>query len=176
MGMTVSFSECERDGVYYPSAYTGQSLDAARYNTAHDYKGGIRALADLMGVSHNTLTHKVNPNTATHHLTQEEGVRMMELTGNVAMLHAQAARLGFVVQPATPAAGDGSPLDVLAHWLACVADVSKATADGLSDGRRPSINDVRRVEDAALEVQSALGHVVGMMRARMRKPADGGAA
>ena len=66
----------------------------AIYHTVHGYPGGVVALAARMGVSPNTLTHKANPNNATHHLHPAELVAMQQLSGNAAVLHAMAAALG----------------------------------------------------------------------------------
>lgn len=41
----------------------------AAYLIAHKHPGGVRVLAERMGVSANTLQNKLNPNNTTHHLT-----------------------------------------------------------------------------------------------------------
>ena len=54
-------------------------LDAA-YHTAHAYPGGVPALAQRMGMSQNTLAHKVSLANETHHLSLREAVAMQEVS------------------------------------------------------------------------------------------------
>ena len=73
------------------------NITDAVYNSVHNYPGGATALAPRIGIkSPAVLNSKVNPNTETHHITLEEAVRVMEITGDYSILHAINARLGKV--------------------------------------------------------------------------------
>lgn len=72
-------------------------IDAA-YKTVHEYPhGGSAALAARMGFkSVALLNNKVNKTATAHHLRLDEAVSIMELTGDHAIVHAIAYRLGGV--------------------------------------------------------------------------------
>lgn len=147
----------------------GQDVLDAAYHLAHGYPGGISALALRMGVSDNTLTHKVNPNNTTHHLGLREAVAMQALTGNAAILHAMADALGYTCARATPDQSEGDPLDTTMRLQWAHADLVRATADAVraGDGRVTS-NQLRRAEHDAQELIACVGHTLAMLRARMR--------
>ena len=64
-------------------AMRGLDVADAAYHTAHDFPGGVPALAQRMAMSANTLAHKVGLNNTTHHLTLREATAMQEVTGDV---------------------------------------------------------------------------------------------
>lgn len=70
-------------------------LDAA-FLIAQETPGGVAALAARMGVSANTLQHKLNPNNNTHHLTLKEAVALQVVSGLPYVLYAMAAALDHV--------------------------------------------------------------------------------
>lgn len=147
----------------------GQDVLDAAYQLAHGYPGGIGALALRMGVSDNTLTHKVNPNNSTHHLSLREAVAMQSLSGNAAILHAMADALGYTCARATPDQSGGDPLDTAMRLQVAHADLVRATADALRarDGAVTS-NQLRRAEHDAQELIAAIGHTLALLRSRMR--------
>ena len=147
----------------------GQSVAYALYATAHGYPGGIGALAKAMDKSANTLTHKVNPLNDTHHLTLDEALQIVALTGNYAVLHAIAANVGHVMVRATPDTSEGEPLDSMATLQMHQADLARAVADAVRGGQGAvTANQLRRVQHHAEEAIAAIGHTVAMVRGRMR--------
>lgn len=151
----------------------GQDIQDAAYHTVHGYPGGADALAVRMGMSANTLKHKVNPHNTTHHLSLREAVTMQELSGHHAILHSMADALGYVSTRATPGDDSAPPLDVLAKLHAEIADLHMALAEALSDAGSVSINQMRRIDYHAQESIAAICNAQAMMRSRMRQMPGG---
>ncbi len=139
-------------------------LDAA-YHTVHEYPGGVAALAVRMRMSSNTLTHKVNLNNSTHHLTLREAVAMQHMSGNVAVLQAMAEALGYVCVKAKPAAS-GDPLHQVMEMTAEFADVLHAASDAISSGS-VTPNAMRRFDHQVAELQAAANALAGTLRSMM---------
>lgn len=111
-------------------------LDAA-YHTAHDFPGGVPALAQRMGgASSHVLNKKVDPRIDTHRLTLEESVKMQALTGDCRILQSMAFALNHVAipLPEAPIGGDMSLLDgfleVLQELGTFAEDFRRSWADG----------------------------------------------
>ena len=129
------------------------------------WQARLDALALRMGMSANTLTHKVNPNNTTHHLTLREAVTMQHMSGNVAVLQAMAEALGYVCVKAKPAAS-GDPLRQVMEMSAEFADVLHAASDAISAGQ-VTPNAMRRFDYRVAELQAAANAVAGTLRAMM---------
>lgn len=111
-------------------------LDAA-YHTAHDFPGGIPALAQRMGgASAHVLNKKVHPQIDTHRLTLEESVKMQAITGDCRILQSMAFALNHVAipLPESPVGSDMSLLDgfleVLEELGIFAQDFRQSWADG----------------------------------------------
>lgn len=148
----------------------GMSVSDAIYHTAHRFPGGIQALALRMGVSANTLTHKVNPNNTTHHTTVEESLTMQEFSGTPWILQAEAARLGCVVIKSVPASSH-DPHALYWQMAAQVADLQHAVADAFERG--VTGNSLRRCEGQASEAISAINNLLAALRAELPAPPKG---
>ena len=156
-----------------PDTQGGMSIEDAIYHTVHSYPGGVTALAARMGVSPSTLTHKANPNNATHHLHPRELVTLQHMSGNAAVLHAMAGALGYAVNAATPDQAGGDPVEATMRLQVAFADLIKAIADPLArckaePGKPVTGNEVRRADYYAQEVHAAIGHVLGTLRGHAR--------
>lgn len=139
----------------------------AVYHTAHGYPGGVHALAVRMGISPNTLMHKVSVNNDTHHLTLRESVTMQEITGNTAVLQAMAAALGHNCVRALPANTE-DPVSL--HWqmVAAVGDLQHAVGDAMQHG--VSKNAMRRVDGIAADAISHINNLVAALRSQVPTP------
>lgn len=147
----------------------GQDVFDAAYNTAHHYPGGVAALAVRMGMSANTLAHKVNPTNTTHHLSLREAVAMQQLSGNVTILHAMADALGYAATPISADQSGGDPVDTMMRLQSEFADLVRAVADALrSDDQYVTGNQMRRADWHAQEVAAVVGRTLSMLRSRMR--------
>jgi hypothetical protein len=109
------------------------------YRVAHDYPGGIRALAARMNKNPHVLQNKVNPNCETHHLTVEEAAQIADLTDTDDIARAFAERRNMVC--VRLAQFDGvSDMELLDLFLELetqkgewVAAIKKALSDGMLD-------------------------------------------
>ena len=151
----------------------GLSVADAIYHTVHGYPGGVSALAARMGVSANTLTHKANPNNATHHLHPQELVALQHLSGDASVLHAMAAALGFACTRALPDQAGGSAVEAVMRLQCAFADFMRAVADPLarmeSGGATWATNtELRRAAELAGDLQAEIGHMVACLRAHKR--------
>lgn len=55
-----------------PATRGGIDVRDAAYHTAHQFPGGVPAMAQRLGVNENTLAHKVSLRKDTHHLSLVE--------------------------------------------------------------------------------------------------------
>ena len=172
MRVTVSASDAlgYDAGIPAPDRVHGQDVADAAYNTAHNYPGGIAALALRMGSNANTLTAKVNQQNTTHHLSLREAVTMQHLSGNFAILHAMGDALGHACTRSTPAQHEGDPLDTIMRMQCELADFTRAIADGVRDGQGAiTSNQMRRADYHAQEAIASIGHTLAMLRGMMRR-------
>lgn len=121
----------------------------------------------------NTLTHKANPNNATHHLHPQELVALQHLSGDASVLHAMAAALGYTAQRATPDESDGDMVEASMRLQVQFADLLRAVADPLArvagNAAQPVTgNELRRAEYHAHELHAAVAHMLATLRAHTR--------
>ena len=153
-----------------PVRVPGQSVAEVAYNTVYSYPAGIQALAKRMGMSANTLAHKVNLKNTHHHLSLREAIDLQRATGNFALLKAVADELGFTASPATPAQAEGNAVETIMRMHCEYADFTRAVSDAIGDGNRNVTgNEMRRADYHGQETVAAVGHTLAMMRARLRK-------
>jgi hypothetical protein len=153
-----------------PNKLRGHDAAVAAYDTAHCYEGGVKELAKRMSVNPNTLTHKVNPENGTHHLTLRDAIEMQWQSRNFSILHAMAGELGHTCSRATPVYSVGDPLDTLVRMQVAYADFVQAMGEALL--RREggvSRNQMRKAEYMAAEVNAHVGHCLGVLRGLMRE-------
>ena len=151
----------------------GVTVEDALYHTVHGFPGGVACLAQRMGMSANTLTHKANPNNDTHHARPRELVAVQHLSGDFSVLHAMAAELGFAVYRALPAEHGGDPALAMVRVHRAVADFVSAAMEPQGE---PTRNHLRKMSAMAADLHAAIDQVVGVHRARMRPVPDGGAS
>ncbi|TXH90340.1 MAG: hypothetical protein E6Q78_05200 [Rhodoferax sp.] len=136
-------------------------LDAA-YHTAHQYKGGVHALALSMGVSGNVLQNKVNPNNTTHHLTLAEAVAMMDLADNDAILMSMAAHRGYDLMQTIPV-NTGNPVSLYWQAAAAQADFMQAASDALEHGA--TTNALRNARNRAVDAMAHMNNLLAALAA-----------
>lgn len=93
------------------------ALDRAIYDTAHDYPGGVPALAQRMAVRAGTLNNKVDSHMEGHRLNVYEALAMMLTTGDKRILYALAQELHHTCVPLGDFS-DCSDMEVLDKVLA----------------------------------------------------------
>lgn len=151
-----------------PTNTLGQDVNDALYHTVHSYPGGVAALAARLGMSPNTLTHKVNTNNSTHHLHPREVVAVMHMSGNATALHAMAAQLGYTCTAAIPDQSGGDAVEAFMQLQQAFGNLVCAVADPLARGGAVSRNEMRRAEAMAGDMHTAIGHVLASLRGHMR--------
>lgn len=148
------------------------------YQTAHDYKGGMKKLADQVGVVQGTLLHKLNPNNDTHHLTLQECIRLMEVTNNAAILHAMAAALDHNCVRQVRRRDVLPPIQAMALFQQAVGDFTAAYADPMERVEVPvhgpmtpiTTNEINRLVSRAALLMEAMGDMVATTRSLSRTP------
>lgn len=179
--LTIAIPAAHAYGADEPLPYIEPAAEVlnAAYTLAHSHPGGIQALAIRMVVSPNTLTHKVNPQNTTHHLTLREAVDMQVASGSAAILHAMADALGYVVHRATPDQADGNAVQALVHAQSQWGDFIRAAGEPVArvseEAGAVTGNELRRVEYHAQEVHASMGNVLATLR-RLLRAAPGAAA
>jgi hypothetical protein len=141
-------------------------IDAA-YHTAHDYPGGVPAVAQRMGVSANTLQHKVSLTNDTHHLTLREAVAMQEVTGDARILHAMAGALGYACVSLQTDGASGT-LEQVMYMAKEFGEVLGSVNNAVADGR-VTPNEMRDCERQAAELMAAISGVLATVRSMMPK-------
>ena len=110
----------------------------AAYDTVHEYPGGAEALGPRVAMSPKVLDSRVNPNIHSHHLSLNDAVRIMALTGDHRILRAQCRHLGYL-DPIRAVVYEGIADEQLLELVAAVhsetGDVSRSLMAALADGR-----------------------------------------
>lgn len=134
----------------------------ALWRAAHNYPhGGIDALAVRMGISVNSLAHKVKPSNLNAHCSPEEMLQICEMTGDHGAVHALACRLGYVLLP-MPELADGVDATFTVGLASAVQEfgqfISEVSAN-LADGVVTE-NELRRINKEAAEMIAAAQKLV----------------
>ena len=143
------------------ASITMSDVNDAAYRIAHQFPGGVPALAQRMGMSRNTLAHKVSLTTDTHKLALGEAVHMQEVANRFDILYAMAESLNHVCLPA-PQMSEGEINTVLASVGAEVGDVFREVQRVLGEGR-VTPNERRKVAAQVAEAVQALCAVMRVL-------------
>lgn len=144
----------------------------AAHHTVHDYPGGAAALSarliriDAEGnrkpMSEAVLNSKVNPNTATHHLSLAEADQIIGLTGDHRILQALAAQHGYALQPIN-ASSESDVVTLLLKSMALKGDFAEELQKALADNVITA-NEVKAIEAAGASVQAVILSIVARAR------------
>lgn len=96
------------------------SLDRAIYDIVHNSDITAKGIADRLGLSHQILLNKANPNNDSHKMTVRESFAIQVITGNQAVVNAMQAELTLSKRKTAPAS-----------VLACVLNAGKEHGDVL---------------------------------------------
>jgi hypothetical protein len=141
------------------------NVQDAAFHTAHDFPGGVAALAQRMGdVSPNVLNKKVDPRLESHHLRLDESVKIQSITGDFRILQAMAFTLNHMVIPLPDMheSGDASLLDDFMEILNAMADFTKEFQKAWADGEVTS-KEVELMHARGVEVQARFSVIVARM-------------
>ncbi|MDH0371808.1 phage regulatory CII family protein [Comamonas aquatica] len=143
-------------------------LDAA-FLIAQECPGGVAGLAQRMGVSANTLQHKLNPNNTSHHLTLKEALALQVVSGLPYVLYAMSAALDHVCLRSRPDVADGDAWEAYRFFQQSIGELTAAAADALKGDRPTSANALRRVEHQANEAIAGISALVNAVGVRVPK-------
>lgn len=136
-------------------------LDAA-FHTAHDFNGGVHALAQRMGnVSPNVLNKKVDPHSESHHLRLDESVKIQSITGDYRILKAMAFTLHHVAIP-LPEVGDSGDMSMLDGFMDILTELGQFAKEFQADWAdgRITKDELERIKSEAADVQGRLAMFV----------------
>lgn len=113
------------------------NVEDALYHTAHDFAGGVPALAIRMDCSPNVLNKKVNPQVETHRPTLRESVNIQALSADYRVLHAMSHELNHVsIQlPIEVDKGDMGLLDAYMQTIEANGQLSMDFRIAWADGK-----------------------------------------
>ncbi len=131
------------------------SPDVACYHAAHNFKGGVPALAALMEVNHRTLQNKLNPTQDTHKLTLAEAMHILRLTRDYKILDAVVHEVDCVWLERAMIDEPAGDVDL----LKMITDLSGATHE-LSQGLVQSLEDGSVSHDEHLKLEALLHRLV----------------
>jgi len=111
------------------------TIKTAIYDTAHNYPGGLKALAAKMGVRAGTLNNKCDPAMEGHVLNIEDLWKMMAITGNIKVLVMLAGEMRHVIMEikSYPDVSDIELLNSWAEWQAERGETEQAISDALNN-------------------------------------------
>ena len=145
------------------------NVQDAAYNTVHDYPGGAEALAGRLGKRGTSLCHEVAQNMPHAKLGLLDAVKIMSMSGDIRMLHAQAAGLQCMVVPLpTFDSPDSATAAHIARVAQEFADVMCAVATGMADGVVTD-NELRSIERHWGELIASGQPVLAQARAMNRR-------
>lgn len=120
-------------------------IDAA-YLTAHEYPGGVPALAVRMKAkSAAVLSHKLNPNNSDNHLSLTDLMTMMAMTNDHRVLHAMCMELGYMALP-LPTVEDETTAEAIVETCEKFADYLKSVTTTMADNKvtKTELRNVRK--------------------------------
>ncbi|MGV7210477.1 phage regulatory CII family protein [Oxalobacteraceae bacterium A2-2] len=144
-------------------------LDAIQ-NTARSAPGGIETLAVRMGLGAQLLRNKVNANVSTNYLNPLELQALLQLTGDMSVLHALAREVGHVCIPiqAEAAASDVAILELVTQVWSASGEVGTEVHATLADGIVEQ-HEIERVKAAVYRVNRALADMVSRLEGMAEK-------
>lgn len=133
-------------------------LDAL-YLTAHEYPGGVEALARRMGRSPAALRQALLRRYTTHKVQFEDFIRILDLTGDLRALHALCGRHGGIFLPVDTSGDTGDLVALLLEKDRRSGDLAAEVHAAIED-RRVSFNELCRVQSAIARLQAVLDRIV----------------
>jgi hypothetical protein len=152
--------------------YSPMNQADALYMIARAYPGGLEELAkDMGGMSVNVLRNKIRPTIDTHHCSDEETSRIMELCEDRGMkdaklpLIAKCFRHRMIAVPMPEAADindDGMTVS-LCNAVKEFSEVATSASVAISD-RRVTIDEFRDFQQQAQEALASIHELMERMR------------
>lgn len=134
-------------------------------NTVHAFPGGVDALAKRMGMSANTLQHKVNLNNETHRLSVGELARLCRAAGDYSPAEEIMAQGGFSCLLVNPVPPESVP-DGYARVVAAQAEFFNSVRDAMATGAPTTRAQNKRTQFNQAELIGAINALAAMQLAR----------
>lgn len=136
------------------------SLELALYHSAHDYPGGVEALAAAAGVNPQVLRQKVNPNISTHHVNPKDFRIIAEFTQDERILQSVCSIFdaGYFRLPKCDG-DDGELFARSADVMKEVGDLMGSVRESLADGRVDA-DEVGALDKSLMELMSVAKSLV----------------
>ena len=167
MTSSVTKHRCAFNGNSTDGTAIGLDVMDAAYHTAQSFPGGVPALAQRLGMSQNTLAHKISLNNDTHHLSLREAVAMQEVTQDRRITHAMCFAQGGVFVD-LQADVKHSTMEQVMHMVkdfgVVLAGINDAVVDGVV-----TRNEMHNCERQAAELIAALNATLATVRGMMPK-------
>lgn len=129
-------------------------LDQAIYDVVHNSDVDAKGISKRLGLSHQVLINKANPQSVSHKLNVREAVAIQMITGNFAILKAMEMELSLSTQTRTPMSVLECALDAAKENGDVFAAVKKAMEDGRLTHREKA--DCFREIDEAVDALNQL--------------------
>lgn len=153
------------EGESLPAMELEQQVLRAISNTVHNFPGGVDALAKRMGMSANTLQHKVNLNNETHRVSAGELARLCHAAGDYSAAEVILAQGGFVCLPVHPVTPD-SLADGFARVVSAQAEFFNSVRDAMASGAPTTRQQNKRTQYHQMELLGAINALAALQMAR----------
>ena len=112
-------------------------LQEAIYKTAHDFKGGARALAMRINAHPGTFNNKVDPSMPSHVININEALAVMLVAHDYRILEVLAHETGHALYqlPAVEFPADMDMLSAWADWQNEIAETVRALRSSIDDNK-----------------------------------------
>ncbi len=167
MTSSVTKPRCAFNGNNSDGSAIGLDVMDAAYHTAQSFPGGVPALAQRMGMSQNTLAHKISLNNDTHHLTLREAVAMQELSGDKRITRAMCGALGGVFQE-QQAAPKQTVMETVMGMAKDFGEVLVSVNNAIADGK-VTLNEMHDCERQAANLMATINATLATVRGMMPK-------
>lgn len=136
------------------------NLEMALYHAAHDYPGGVEALAGMIGTNADLLRKKLNPNIGTHNLNARDAQKVADLTQDHRILQSMCSIFGagYFILPDFDG-DDGSLFERSTEVMREVGELMETVRVSMADGRVDA-DEVKALEKAFLELTAVAGALV----------------
>lgn len=139
------------------------------YRVAHNYPGGVPALAARMNISKQVLLNKLNVNNDTHHLTVEQAAEIADFADCDEIAKAFAERRNMVCIPVTQHQGASNMelIDLIIEMEKEKADLLVLIKQAMADGVMDPI-EFRRIKKKYLELSAAIAELISRLEGMVR--------
>jgi Phage regulatory protein CII (CP76). len=132
-------------------------IDSAIYDTVHNSGLAPKQLAELMGMSHQVLLNKANPQCEANKFSVHELMALQRHALSTRIVEAMCLELGFNALGPVKAKAE-SLMDAMLTVVAECGDVSRAVHDSLEDGKLTN----RERNEMQREINEAIDALMSM--------------